>query len=430
MSKLMKPLAKFERTHIDDENVCKHCQVQLERSYEKLELSEEELELLERPRRSISVSFPVRMDSGKTKMFTGYRVQYNDARGPTKGGIRFHPNLNLEDIRNLAYLMTLKCAVVNIPFGGAKGGVVVNPKYLSEGELERLTRGYIRAISGYLGPMKDIPAPDIYTDEKIMSWIMDEYEKVIGEHAPAVVTGKPVTLGGTEVRSYSTSLGGAYVLEELLKIRKLDRKTIEIAIQGFGNVGSNIARILYERGYKIIAVSDSKGGILSREGLEIPKVINYKRERGTVVGFKGSKDITNQELLTLDCDILVPAALSDQITRDNAKDIKAKIVLELANAPTSVEADDILFHDEVVVVPDILANAGGVVVSYLEWIQNLTGDYWERGRVVSRLKEIMTSAFRDVFEECQALNGSMRLAAHYLAISRVLDAERLRGNIR
>src|SRR4030067_1669848 len=267
-----------ERIHLDEGNLCKKCMSELENLYIYLELSTEELDLLDMPRRSFTVHFPVHMDSGKTKMFLGHRVQYNDARGPTKGGIRFHPELTLDDVRDLAFLMALKCAVVNIPFGGAKGGVAVNPKELSRRELELVTRGYIRAIADYIGPYKDIPAPDVYTDEKIMAWILDEFEKIKGEHVPGVVTGKPLELGGSKARNYSTSLGGIHVLEEAMKKTKMNKTGSDIAIQGFGNVGENAARIRHETGYKITAVSDSKVVVLNHEGLDIPELIEHKQK--------------------------------------------------------------------------------------------------------------------------------------------------------
>ncbi len=423
-------VARYHLERVDDENVCRNCKVQLQRAYIGLELTAEELDLLDRPQRSIIVSFPVRMDSGEIRIFTGYRVQYNDARGPTKGGIRFHPELTQEDMKNLAFLMALKCAAVNIPFGGAKGGVVVNPKELSEGELERLTRAYTRSIHMFLGPEVDIPAPDVYTDERIMAWIMDEYERMRGGHFPAVVTGKPTALGGTEVRSYSTALGGFYLLEEALGHLGMKKEGITVAIQGFGNAGSNAARIFHDAGYKVIAVSDSKGGILNEKGLPIGEVLKYKQKAGTVVGFKGSEEITNEELLTAKCDVLVPAALSDQIREDNADEVKAKIVLELANAPTTVDADDILFKRGIFVIPDILANAGGVVVSYLEWVQNLNNDRWTDHKVMKRLRWMMTSAFQEASKICASEKCSMRHAAHRLAIDRILKAERMRGNLR
>jgi glutamate dehydrogenase (NAD(P)+) len=418
-----------ERIHADEGNLCKKCINELEDLYKYLDLRTEELDLLDMPRRSFTVHFPVHMDSGKTKMFLGHRVQYNDARGPGKGGIRFHPELTLDDVRDLAFLMTLKCAVVNIPFGGAKGGVVVNPKELSRTELERVTRGYIRAIADYIGPFKDIPAPDVYTDEKIMVWILDEYEKIKGEHVPSVVTGKPIELGGSKARSYSTSLGGIHVLEEALKKKEMVKSEITIAIQGFGNVGENAARILHERGYKIIAVSDSKGGIIEEQGLDIPEVIKHKERSGSVVDFTGSRNITNAELLISYCDILVPAALSEQLNENNAQDVRSKIVLELANAPTTIEADEIFLNRKIMVIPDILANAGGVVVSFFEWSQNLNNDYWEENKVLEKLKDNMVSSFSDVYALCNEENCSLRSAAYQLAIKRILSAEKLRGNL-
>ena len=422
-------VTNHERIHADDRNLCKLAISELGGIYSELGLSREELDLLDMPRRSFIVHFPVRMDTGKIKMFVGFRVQYNDARGPAKGGIRFHPDLTLDHVTDLSFLMALKCAVVNIPFGGSKGGVVVNPKGLSRNELEQVTRGYIRAIANHIGPFIDIPAPDVYTDEKIMVWILDEYERIKGEHVFAVVTGKPVELGGSKARSYSTSLGGIYVLEEAMKRMDMDKFEVSIAVQGFGNVGENAARILYEKGYKVIAVSDSKGGIINKDGLDIKAVMEHKGRTGSVVDFKGSTNITNEELLTCECDILIPAALSDQLNKDNAQNVRAKIVLELANAPTTKEADDIFFDKKIILIPDALANAGGVVVSYFEWIQNLNNDYWEEDKVLERLKKTMITAFNEVRLLCDEKSCRMRKSAYQLAIKRILHAERLRGNL-
>ncbi len=422
-------ITNHERINTDDINFCKLAISELSALYSELGLSQEELDLLDMPRRSFIVHFPVRMDSGKIKMFVGYRVQYNDARGPAKGGIRFHPDLTLDHVKDLSFLMALKCAVVNIPFGGSKGGVVVNPKELSRNELEHVTRGYIRAISNYIGPYKDIPAPDVYTDEKIMVWILDEYERIKGEHLFSVVTGKPVELGGSKARSYSTSLGGIYVLEEAMKKIDMDRFEVSIAVQGFGNVGENAARLLHERGYKVIAVSDSKGGIINKNGLDIRAVIDHKSKTGSVVYFDGGDNITNDELLTCECDILIPAALSDQLNMENAGDVNAKVVLELANAPTTKEADNIFFAKKIMLIPDALANAGGVVVSYFEWIQNLNNDYWEEEKVLERLKKVMITAFNEVYSLCDKQSCRMRKSAYQLALRRILQAERLRGNL-
>jgi glutamate dehydrogenase/leucine dehydrogenase len=381
------------------------------------------------PRRTFTVSFPVKMSNGKTQIFTGYRVQYNDARGPAKGGIRFHPEIDARHTNELAFLMAIKCAVVNIPFGGAKGGVSVNPADLSTQDLELVTRGYIRAIADYIGPLKDIPAPDVYTDEQIMAWILDEYERIRREHVPAVVTGKPPELGGITARRYSTALGGIHVLEQALKDQGIEPRGLRVAVQGFGNVGENTARLLHDRGYHVIAVSDVKGGVLDPKGLDIGAVRAHKKKTGRVTDFPGATVITNAELLTIDCDVLVPAALSDQLDTDNANDVKAKIILELANAPTTAAADDILFDRDIFVIPDILANAGGVVVSYFEWSQNLTGDAWPEEKVLERLRQIMITAFNDVHGHCREARCRMRKAAYELAVKRILHAERLRGNL-
>ncbi len=422
-------VTNHERIHADDRNLCKLAITELGGIYSEIGLSQEELDLLDMPRRSFIVHFPVRMDTGKIKMFVGYRVQYNDARGPAKGGIRFHPDLTLDHVKDLSFLMALKCAVMNISFGGSKGGVVVDPKGLSRNELEQVTRGYIRAIANYIGPFIDIPAPDVYTDEKIMVWILDEYERIKGEHVFAVVTGKPVELGGSKARSYSTSLGGIYVLEEAMKRMDMDKFEVSIAVQGFGNVGENAARILQDRGYKIIAVSDSTGGIINKTGLNIKAVMEHKAKTGSVVDFEGSTNITNEELLTCECDILIPAALSDQLNRDNAKEVKAKMIIELANAPTTKEADDIFFDKKIMLIPDVLANAGGVVVSYFEWIQNLNNDYWEENKVLEMLKKTMIIAFNEVHSLCDEKGCRMRKSAYHLAVKRILYAERLRGNL-
>jgi glutamate dehydrogenase len=334
-----------------------------------------------------------------------------------------------EHTRELALLMALKCAVVNIPFGGAKGGVVLDPLELSKRDLELVTRGYIRAIADHIGPFKDIPAPDVYTDEQVMAWTLDEYERIKREHCPAVVTGKPPALGGIRVRRYSTALGGVHVLEEAMKERGMNARGSRVAVQGFGNVGGNIARILHHWGYTIIAASDVKGAIMDPGGLDISALRHHRARTGSVVGFENSKTISNAELLAINCDILIPAALSNQLDGNNVHDVKAKIVMELANAPLTAEADDILFNRGVVVIPDILANAGGVVVSYFEWSQNLSNDVWPEEKVIERLKQVMTAAFRDVNAQCREAKCRMRKAAYELAVKRILKAEKLRGNL-
>ncbi|MGE5174100.1 MAG: Glu/Leu/Phe/Val family dehydrogenase [Betaproteobacteria bacterium] len=418
-----------DRLHRDEKDLRSLGMTELQTIYADLGLTRDELDLLSTPRRSFTVSFPVKMTTGKKQMFSGFRVQYNDARGPAKGGIRFHPEMDEKHASELAFLMALKCAVVNIPFGGAKGGVAVNPMDLSRRDLELVTRGYIRAIADYIGPFKDIPAPDVYTDEQIMAWILDEYERIKREHVPAMVTGKPPELGGIVVRRYSTALGGIHVLEQALKEREMDPRGLRVVIQGFGNVGENAARLLHERGYTVIAVSDVDGGILEPDGLDIPVVREHRNKTGSVVKFPGAKDITNAELLVADCDVLVPAALSNQLDANNVNDVKAKIVLELANAPTSAAADDILFKRDIMLIPDILANAGGVVVSYFEWSQNLNGDVWPEDKVLEKLKQIMITAFSDVHTHCRETRCRMRKAAYELAVKRILNAERLRGNL-
>jgi glutamate dehydrogenase/leucine dehydrogenase len=418
-----------ERLHRDEKDLRSLARAELQAIYTDLGLSREELDLLSVPRRVFTVSFPVKMSTGKTRMFTGHRVQYNDARGPAKGGIRFHPEMNAEHTSELALLMALKCAVVNIPFGGAKGGVVVNPMELGQGDLELVTRGYIRAIADFIGPFKDIPAPDVYTDEHIMAWVLDEYERIKREHIPAVVTGKPPELGGIHVRRYSTALGGVHVLEQAMKDRGMEAKGARVAIQGFGNVGANAARILHHWGYTIIAVSDVNGGILNPNGLDIPSLRRQVTKTNSVLDFPGAKKITNSELLASACDILIPAALSNQLDESNANDVKAQIVLELANAPTTAQADDILFNKNVTVIPDIIANAGGVVVSYFEWSQNLSNDIWPEEKVLHRLRELMITAFTDVNAHCKEGKCRPRKAAYQLAVKRILHAERLRGNL-
>lgn len=418
-----------DRLHRDETDLRSLGMTELQTIYADLNLSQEELDLLSAPRRSFSVSFPVKLTTGKTQMFTGFRVQYNDARGPAKGGIRFHPEMDLEHTSELAFLMALKCAVVNIPFGGAKGGVVVDPTGLSRRDLELVTRGYIRAIADYIGPFKDIPAPDVYTDEQIMAWILDEYERIKREHVPAVVTGKPPELGGIVARRYSTAQGGLHVLEQALKESNRELRGQRVAVQGFGNVGENTARLLHAQGCTIVGVSDVKGALLAPDGLDIPAVIAHKNETGSVVRFPGARAATNAELIAVDCDVLVPAALSNQLDAYNAKDVKAKIILELANAPTTSAADEIFFNREVLLIPDILANAGGVVVSYFEWSQNLSNDTWPEEKVLEKLKQIMMTAFSDVSSRCRETRCRMRKAAYELAVKRILQAEKLRGNV-
>ncbi len=380
----------------------------------------ENYEFLKKEDRIIEFEFPIKMDNGSVKKFKAYRVQYNDSRGPYKGGIRFHPQVDLSEVKALAFWMAIKCAVVGIPYGGAKGGVVVDPKELSLKEIERLSRGYIQKVHQYIGPYKDVPAPDVYTNAQIMAWMLDEYEKINNGHFPAVITGKPVELGGSLGRDYATAQGGVFILQSV-------KKNGSVVIQGFGNAGYNMARILAEQGYKIIAVSDSSGGIFSEKGLNIEKLAAHKKHTESVQNFDGAKNITNEELLILDTDILILAALENQLTKENAGKVKAKVVLELANGPTTPEADEILFKKNATIVPDVLANAGGVTVSYFEWSQNLAGYYWKENEVNEKLKDIMTKAYKDVKETAEKFKCDYRTASFILAVQRIVKAHELRA---
>jgi len=385
-------------------------------------------EVLKHPKRELTVNFPVRMDDGTYRVYTGYRVQYNMARGPTKGGIRYHPQVTLDEVRALAAWMTWKCAVVNIPYGGAKGGVVCDPKHMSKGELERLTRRFASEIAPIIGPEMDIPAPDVYTDSQTMAWIMDTYSMQKGYSVPGVVTGKPISLGGSEGRGEATGRGCAYVIREAAKDLNLKVKGAAVAVQGFGNAGSVAANLLYdEQGAKIVAVSDSKGGVFKADGLNPHAVEEHKAKTGSVVGFPGTKSISNEELLETKVDILVPAALENQIGKKNADKIQAKIVAEAANGPTLPEADAILFQKKITVLPDVLANAGGVTVSYFEWAQDIQGYYWPLAEVNQRLETVMVRSYNDVHKVGVERKVHNRTAAYIVAIQRVVDAIKIRG---
>jgi len=385
-------------------------------------LNENELNLLKNAQRVHEAQLEV---NGKT--YPAYRVQYNDARGPTKGGIRYHPEVDLEEVKALAFWMSVKCAVADIPYGGAKGGITCNPKEMSQKEMEEVSRKWVQAFHKHIGPTKDIPAPDVYTTSQVMAWMMDEYEKIIGEKAPGVITGKPLELGGSLVRDIATALGGVYVLEEAVKKIGLNDK--RVVIQGFGNAGMNAAILLSEVGYKIVAVSDSKGGIFNPDGLNINEIIEVKKSQGSVTKFEQAQQVSNEELLKLECDVLVPSALSGVITKANAAEIKAKIVVELANGPTTPEADDILHGRGVLVLPDTLANAGGVTVSYFEWVQNNYGYYWDADTVKTRLKEKMVTAFSKIWEKYDGSKHDFRTNTYLLAIDKILVAEKLRGRV-
>jgi glutamate dehydrogenase (NADP+) len=391
----------------------------------------EAVEKLKHPKACLEVSIPVRMDDGSLRIFTGYRVHHNDMRGPTKGGIRFHPDVSLDEVKSLAFWMTIKCAVVGIPYGGGKGGVIVDPKELSRLELERLSRGYIEQIAGFIGPDTDIPAPDVYTNPMIMGWMMDEYSKIVRKLTPAVITGKPIALGGSQGREDATARGGYYCIKEIEKKRNWNPKEIRVAVQGFGNAGQFIADMLHKDGYKIVAISDSKGGIYRPEGLDVPSVIHVKNAsktlqavycEGTVCEVVDATVITNEELLELDVDILIPAALENQITEKNAARIIAPVIVELANGPTTIEADAILQKKGTLVLPDILANAGGVTVSYFEWVQNKAGYYWSLEEVHQRLYEIMVREFNNVYALMEQHQTDMRTAAYIHALTRQAEA--------
>ncbi len=359
------------------------------------------------------------------KRFHAWRIVHNNSLGPGKGGIRYHPNVSEDEVKSLSFWMTIKNSLLGLPYGGAKGGVKVDPKELSKNEIELLSREYIKAFHTVLGQDKDIPAPDVYTNSEIMGWMVDEFEKIKGRHEPGMITGKPLSLGGCELRKDATSKGGFIVLKEFINKKGIENPTI--AIQGFGNAGSYIAKMLYDDGYKVVAVSDSKGGILNRNGLDIDKAIEAKKESRRVDSYKDGEKISNKELLELDVDILILAAMENQITKENADRIKAKYILELANGPITVDADKILESKGVEVIPDVLANAGGVVVSYFEWVQNKTGQIFEKEYLLKRLKDKMINAFNKVYELSNKENTTMRDAAYKIAINRVLEAERARG---
>lgn len=443
---------------MEELNPFKIAQKQLDEAAKIMELDEASHTMLREPMRTLVVSIPIKMDNGKTKVFTGFRVQYNDARGPTKGGIRWHPEESLDTVKALAAWMTWKTAVVDIPYGGAKGGIICNPKEMSDAEKERLARGYIRAIGRFIGPEKDIPAPDVYTTPQIMAWMMDEFSKIVGYNAPGVITGKPLCVGGSKGRADATARGGMYVLREAAKhiglpleadvenmhksyeeLEKLDdvipsENAVTVAIQGYGNAGQ-YAHLLITRLFKnakVVAVSDSKGGIYVEEGLPYKKTVEVKKNTGSVINYEGAQKISNEELLELDVDILVPAALENVIRNDNADRIKAKISLELANGPTTPEADEILHRKGCLVLPDFLANAGGVTVSYFEWVQNIYGYYWEFEEVYEKLDRKMSKAFWDVINKQKEYKEKgkdihPRIAAYIVSIERVVEAMKIRG---
>ena len=408
-------------------NLFEIAKARFERTADVMQLPRDLRELMSHPKRQLIVSVPVRMDNGETKVFEGFRVQHNIARGPAKGGIRYHPGVTLDQIKALASLMTWKCATVNIPYGGGKGGVICEPKAMSVGELERLTRRYASEIALMIGPDRDIPAPDVNTNSQTMAWIMDTYSMTVGHSILGVVTGKPVALGGSRGRDEATARGCWYVIREACKVKHIHLNNARVVIQGFGAVGNTTARLLHEDGAKIIALSDSRGGVINLKGIDVREALKHKQKVGSLEALRGTETVSNAELLELKCDVLVPAALENQITLDNASKIKAVIVAEAANAVTTPGADAVLLGNGSFLIPDILCNAGGVIVSYFEWVQDLQGLFWTEGEVNNQLEKIMVRSFKEVHDLAQKHHVDMRTAAYVQAVGRVADATRVRG---
>ncbi|HLQ30709.1 MAG TPA: Glu/Leu/Phe/Val dehydrogenase [Ktedonobacteraceae bacterium] len=400
---------------------------QFELAADKLNLSEDMREILRQPKRELTVNFPVRLDSGRIKTFTGYRVQHNVNRGPAKGGIRYSPDVTLDEVKALAMWMAWKTAVVGIPFGGAKGGVICDPKNMSPAELERLTRRYATEISIIIGPRSDIPAPDVNTNSQVMAWIMDTYSMHEGFSSPAVVTGKPLSIGGSEGRNDATATGVLFVTRQAAKRLGMPLQGVRVSIQGYGNAGSIAARLFHNEGCKIVAVSDTRGGIYNESGLDPAIVLRHKQEQGSVINFPRAQNIGVHDVLEVPCDILIPAATEGVITAANADRVQARIVAEAANGPTTPEADVILFKKGIVVIPDILANAGGVTVSYFEWVQDIQSFFWGVEEITQKLEVIMNRSFAAVAEKADLFSCDMRLAANMLAIARVAEATQIRG---
>lgn len=408
-----------------DSNVCRACRDRLQRVVSTLELSAREQAVLEQPDKAVTVSVPLRRDDGTMETYTGWRVHFNTARGPAKGGMRYHLDVDYEEAATLAFLMALKNALANIPFGGGKGGIAINPKELSEAEKERLTRSFVRALGSTIGPRTDVPAPDVNTNAQTMAWIVDEYARMHGAFEPAVVTGKPMALGGSHGRNRSTALGGAFVLDAWRNETGRAPQEIAVAIQGFGNVGGHIARTLAQWGYQVKAVSNAAGAVSHPDGFSC-ETLAHAHERGALP--KGEA-LSGEDLLTLPVDVLIPAALSEQITAQNAEAVQSQLILEMANAPVTVDAETPLAERGIIVIPDILANAGGVIVSYFEWVQNLSGDVWSEEVVIERLKTHMQSMYADVCVRAKDEEYDIRTAAYTIAVERILEADRLRGRL-
>ncbi|MEP6925847.1 MAG: Glu/Leu/Phe/Val dehydrogenase [Pyrinomonadaceae bacterium] len=412
---------------IQEDNPFESMMARFDRAAQLLDLDPDLYAVLRVPTREIKVYIPVRMDSGRIEVFEGFRVQHNFARGPAKGGIRYAPDVSLDEVKALASWMTWKCAVVNVPFGGGKGGVICDPRQMSIGELERLTRRYTSELLDFIGPEKDVPAPDMNTNEQTMAWIMDTYSMHARHTVTAVVTGKPIALGGSEGRREATGRGLMITVNEAIKRFKLTPQETRVVVQGSGNVGGLGARLMHERGYKVVAISDIGGGIYNKNGLDIPDVLNYLQETKSLDGYANAERTTNKELLEIECDVLAPCATENQITSENADRIKCKVLAEGANGPTTPQADGILYNNGVFVIPDILANAGGVTVSYFEWVQDRMGYFWREAEVNERLESIMVASFNDVSRYADSHSVDTRTAAYMLAIDRVAYDTRMRG---
>ncbi|OFP26002.1 glutamate dehydrogenase [Staphylococcus sp. HMSC057C08] len=410
----------------ENNNLVASTQQIIKEALHKLGFDDGMYDLVKEPLRFLEVRIPVRMDDGTVKTFTGYRAQHNDAVGPTKGGVRFHPNVNVDEVKALSMWMTMKCGIVDLPYGGGKGGIICDPREMSIHEVERLSRGYVRAISQIVGPSKDIPAPDVMTNSQIMAWMMDEYSALDKFNSPGFITGKPIVLGGSEGRDRSTALGVVIAIEQAAKIKNLDLNGARIVIQGFGNAGSFLAKFLFDKGAKIVGVSDAYGALSDPEGLDIDYLLDRRDSFGTVTNLF-EETISNKELFELDCDILIPAAIENQITKDNAPNIKADILVEAANGPTTLEATRILHERGILLVPDVLASAGGVTVSYFEWVQNNQGYYWTEDEVNEKMRDKLITAFNDIYELAQNRKIDMRLAAYIIGIKRTAEAARYRG---
>ncbi|RCW51140.1 Glu/Leu/Phe/Val family dehydrogenase [Paenibacillus prosopidis] len=410
----------------ETDDVLHSTQIVIEQALQRLGYNQDMIDLLKEPIRLLTVRIPVRMDDGTTKVFTGYRSQHNDAVGPTKGGVRFHPGVSENEVKALSIWMSLKCGIADLPYGGGKGGVVCDPRTMSFRELERLSRGYVRAVSQIVGPTKDIPAPDVMTNSQIMAWMMDEYSRIREFDSPGFITGKPLVLGGSKGRETATARGVVIMIYEALRLRGIELKNARIVIQGFGNAGSYLAKFMHEAGARVIGISDVNGALYNEEGLDIDYLLDRRDSFGNVTNLF-SQTITNAQLLELDCDVLVPAAIENQITEENAPRIRAAIVVEAANGPTTLEATKLLTDRGILLIPDVLASAGGVIVSYFEWVQNNQGYYWDEQEIDDKLKNMMIRGFEHVYEIHRTRKVDMRLAAYMAGVRKMAEAVRFRG---